>query len=380
LDGLASLVEKNLIQQKEDGEGELRFVMLEMIHEYAREQLRAGGEEVATQRRHAQYFVDLAELAEPEFRRAGYEHWSRRLEADIDNLRAALEWSLTADVELGVRLAGALCLFWYGKGYHVEGQQWTHLLLDRLDEAPRLYHPKFLVSAGHMAFLYDLDAGKPLFMRAVAIAREDGDRLQTALALALLGYTMLAEPRAATTAVQESLVLFRELEHQPGMAQAHNIMGEIARFNGDDESARRAYEECLALCAETGERRRIVFMYGNLAYIAVHEGELDRAAALARQGLRLAREMSDRLLMATMLPLVAGSMEVAGQPRIAARLLGAFEGALQRMGAFQQLNDKRELDRLITPLREQLGEAVFQVALEEGRALSLEEAVAELLA
>jgi predicted ATPase len=93
LDGLASLVEKNLVQQKEIPDGEPRFVMLEMIQEYARERLKASSEEETMRRRHAEYFVELAECAEPELRLAGYDYWSGRLEQDLENIRAVLEWS-----------------------------------------------------------------------------------------------------------------------------------------------------------------------------------------------------------------------------------------------------------------------------------------------
>jgi predicted ATPase/DNA-binding CsgD family transcriptional regulator len=377
LDGLASLVDKSLAQQKEDAAGAPRFVMLEMIHEYARERLSASGEEEAMRRRHAEYFVEWAEAAEPEFRRAGYERWSRLFALELENLRAALEWSLSGgDVALGVRLAGALGLFWYGNGYHVEGRRWTQRLLERLDEAPRATHPKFLISAGHMAFLYELDAARPLFMRARDIAREVGDQLHEAWALALLGYTMLPEPEAATPVVEESLALFRDLGHEPGMAQALNILGEIARYNGDDARARRAYEECLAVCQRTGERRRIVFIFENLAYIAMHGGDVERAGALGRQGLQLACEMDHRLEMAKTLPILAWVMGMSGQPERAIRLLGASDSALERMGAFHQLNDKREVDAMIAAVRAQLDEAAFQAAWDEGRTLTLEQAVA----
>lgn len=380
LDGLASLVEKNLVQQKDDSAGEPRFVMLEMIHEYACERLRAGGEEETMRRRHAEYFVEWAERAEPEFRLAGYEHWSHMFELELENLRAVLEWSLSGgDVALGVRLAGALCLFWYGNGYHVEGRRWTQLLLERLDEVSHVYHPKFLLSAGHMAFLYDLDAGKPLFMRALDVSRDVGDQLQMAWALALLGYTMLPEPDAALPIVEESLAVFRDLKHQPGMAQALNILGEIARFNGDDDRAKRAYEECLAVSQQTGERRRIVFMFNNLAFIAVHEGNLGRARELGYQGLRLAHDMKHRLQMAVALSILAGVMGMLGEPQRAFRLLGASESALERMGAFHQLNDRQEVDAMFTAVRTPLDEATCQAALAEGRALTLEQAVAQAL-
>ncbi|HEU5369441.1 MAG TPA: LuxR C-terminal-related transcriptional regulator [Ktedonobacterales bacterium] len=381
LDGLASLVDKNLVQQKETPGGGPRFIMLEMIHEYARERLKVSGEEDVMRRRHAEYFVELAERAEPEFRLAGYEQWSERLELDLENLRAVLEWSLSGgDVALGTRLAGALCLFWYGNGYHVEGRRWTQQLLARLEEVPLAYHPKFLLSAGHLAFLYGLDAGKPLFMRAREVARKLGNRLQMAWALALLGYTMLQEPQTATPIVEESLMMFRDLHHLPGIAQALNILGEIARFSGDDSRAQHLYEECLAVSQQTGERRRIVFIYNNLAFIALHAGEVERARDLARQGLQLAHAMNNRLLMATALTTLSGSLGLLGQPRQALRLLSASGGGLERMGAFYQPNDQREVDSMTAAVRAQLDEATFQAAWAEGRALPLEQAVAQALA
>lgn len=378
LDGLASLVDKNLIQQHEDAAGEPRFVMLEMILTYAREQLRASGEEETIRRRHAEYFVALAERAEPEFRLAGYERWSRAFELDLENLRAALEWSLNGgDLALGVRLAGALSLFWYGNGYHVEGRRWTQLLLARLDDVPRIHHPKFLMCAGHMAFLDDLDAAKPLFMRALDIAREVGDRLQAAWALAFLGYTLLPSPQAAMPVMEESLELFRDLHHLPGIAQALNIVGEITRFHGDVHRAKRAYEECLAVCQQTGERRRVIFMYENLAFLAMQEGDPTHATVFSRQGLELAHEMGARLEMGKALAILAGALGQLGQPHRAIRLLSTSERALERMGAFQQVNDKREIDEMVAAVRAQLDEATFQAAVAEGHALTLEQAVAQ---
>jgi predicted ATPase/DNA-binding CsgD family transcriptional regulator len=380
LDGLASLVDKNLVQQKEVSDGELRFVMLEMIQEYAREQLKANGEEETMRRRHAEYFVALAERAEPEFRRAGYDYWAQRLELDVENVRAVLAWSLQhGEMALGVRLAGALGLFWYGNGYHVEGRRWTQRLLERLDEVPIIYQPKFLVSAGHMAFMYDLDAGRPLFTQARDRASEVGDQLQMAWALALLGYTMLRDPQAATHIVEESLALFRDLDHQPGVAQALNLLGEIARSSGDDDRARRAYEECLIVLKQTGERRRIVFMYYNLAFIALHQGEAERARGLARQALDLARVMNNRLEVAKALEILAGSLGVLGQLQLSARLFGTSEMALERLGAFHAPNDQPEFEAMIAAVCAQLDEATFQAAWAAGRALTLEQATEQAI-
>jgi len=351
-----------------------------MILEYARERLKASGEEEAMRWRHARYFVDLAERADPEFLLAGYDFWSQRLEVNLENIRGVLEWSLSGgDVSSGVRLAAALCLFWYGNGYHIEGYQWTQRLLERLDEVPLVYHPRFLLSAGHMAFLRDLDAGKQMFLRMLDISRELENRQQMAWALAFLGYTMLREPQTSMSLVEESLALFRELHHQPGIAQALNIIGEIARFSSDDDRARSAYQECLAVAKQTGETRRVLYMYQNLSFIALHEGDAERVRDLGCQGLQLARTMNNRLELAKVLTVFAGAIGELGQAQLAARLLGASESALERFGAFHQLNDRPEIDAIITAVHDRLGNAAFQVAWAEGRELTLEQAVAQAL-
>jgi non-specific serine/threonine protein kinase len=380
LDVLASLIEKNLVQQKEMQGAEPRFVMLAMIHEYARERLKASGDEAMIQKRHAGYFVTLAERARPELRLAGYDRWAERFELDLENMRRVLEWSLSSgDLVPGVRLAAALCLFWYGNGYHVEGYQWTQRFLARLDEVPLAYHPGFLFSAGHMAFLRELHAGQQLFQRMLAIARDLRDHEQVAWALAFSGYTGLGDPQAALPLVEESLALFRELNHQPGMAQALNIMGEIARFSGDDERAKRLYEECLVIAKQTGESRRILFICQNLAFIALHEGDAERARDLGRQCIQLARSLNNKLELAKALATLAGAIGEPGQAQRAARLLGASESALERCGAFHQLNDKPEIDAIITTVDAHLDDAAFRVAWAEGRELTLEQAVAQAL-
>jgi tetratricopeptide (TPR) repeat protein len=386
-DGLASLVDKNLVQQQVDRAGEPRFTLLEMIHAYAREQLEASGEAATLRRRHAEYFVALAERAEPELRLAGYDHWCQIFELEVDNLRTALEWSLhTPDrteadsVALGVRLAAALGLFWYGKGYHVEGIGWTQQLLARLDEAPVMDHPKFLVSAGHMAMLNDLVMAQQLFRRSLTIARERGDQLQAAWARMFLGYTMMHEPEAAMPLVEAALESFRTLDDQPGIAQALNISGEIARLNGDDGRAQQVYEECLAVCRRTGEIRRICYICYNLAYLAQHAGAYPRAMNLALQGLQLARDRHDRRDMEEALITIAGSLgprSAAPTARLqrSARLLGAAKAAFERMGAFQQPGDTPEYDRIIASVREHLDSAAFDAAWAEGRKMTLEQAI-----
>jgi predicted ATPase/DNA-binding CsgD family transcriptional regulator len=386
-DGLASLVDKSLVQQKDGAGGEPRFALLKMIHAYARERLEASGEATMVRRRHVAYFVALAERAEPELRLSGYDHWCRVFELELDNIRAALEWSLQGSpvteaygVTLGVRLAAAIGMFWYGKGYHAEGFRWTQQLLARLGEAPVTYHPKFLISAGRLAWFQDLGTGQRLINRALDCSRELGDALQTAWALTFLSYTMMYEPGAAMPLAEEALAAFRRLHHLPGIAQTLNIIGEIARVNGDDTGAQQVYEECLAVCQQTGETGRISYMYSNLAFLAQHAGDTKRAVQLARNGLLLARDRHDRNDIADAIIAIAGSLDAnitAHQDRLrhAAQLLGAAEAEHERMGTFLQPSNTPEYHRILVEVREHLDDPSFHAAWLEGRRMTLDQAI-----
>ena len=377
---LSALVDKSLIQQRESSGSDPRFVMLETIRDYARERLGESGEVDAMSRRHAEYFVELAEQAEPELRLARQWQWFHLLETDYDNLRAVLRWSLDeGDSVLGVRLAGALGLFWYACGYHAEGRQWSDRLLEQLDAVPTRYHTKLLIAAGHMALLRDLDAAKEYFDRALQISREVGDQVNTAWALTFKGFAMLRDTEPALALAREGLSTFQELHHKPGIAQALNMIGQIAIVAGDNVLARQAYEECLAVAQETGESRRIRFMLINLTFLALHVGEYERARDLAMQGLRLALEMNNKLDIADSLAGLAGVLGVTGRPQRAARLLGAWEAAFEWMGATVLPSAKREHDHTIAAVRAQLDNTAFTAAWNEGRAMSLQQTVESAL-
>jgi predicted ATPase/DNA-binding CsgD family transcriptional regulator len=378
LDGLESLINKNLIQQKELSGGEARFVMLETLHEYAWERLEAGGEAPAIHTRCAEYFVELSERVEPELRLVRQRHWFQLIEAESENMRAILKWSLgEGDITLGVRLlSAALYLYWFAYGHHVEGRQWTNRLLERLAEVPAMYHSRLFICAGHMALTSDLEMARHYLSRALDVARERGETVNIAWSLTFVGYPMMVKDMQAAFAMTEAgLAMFREMNHKPGIAQALNIVGEIACFGGDDERAEQAYEECLRVSQEIGESRRVRFMLGNLTFLAQHKGDYEHAGVLAQQGLELSLEMNNRLDIANSLAVLAGVMGDLNQPERAARLFGAWKAALERMGAFGQPADKPEHDRCIAVVCAQLGEASFQSHWNEGRALSLDQAV-----
>ena len=136
LDGLESLLEKSLLGHQEGDRGTPRFRMLETVREYAVEQARAAGELAEFRRRHAAYFLSLAESAAAEFASVDAPDWLQRLESDHNNLRASLSWALEEhDLETALRLSSAVWHFWYARGYLTEGSRWLEEALRMADEA-----------------------------------------------------------------------------------------------------------------------------------------------------------------------------------------------------------------------------------------------------
>ena len=379
-DGLASLVDKNLIQQKAALDGEPRFAMLETLHEFAWERLEVSGESGLMRERHAYYFVGLAERAEPEFALAQQYRWFDLLETELDNVRAALGWSLeSGEIEAGLRISGALFDFWLGYGYHIEAQDWTQRLLSRMDEAPMSHHPKFLLTAAQMMLFSDVQRAEKLFTSAIEIARQLGNKLQLAWALTLISQTIPEETVRASAALEESILLFREQNHKQGLEKAFNQMGEVARISGQYDDAKRAYEMAVAIAEQIGDTRRIYVTYGNLAFVAQREGDHPRAIELLRRAITLCRDIENKFDVAWGIQILAGSLAAIGESERAVRLFSAASLVVERMGAFVELSDQPEFERIIAAVHGSLDEATFRAAWEEGRKMTLEQAVADAL-
>jgi predicted ATPase len=384
LEGLESLLNKSLLRQDAGSGGEPRFVMLEMIHEYARERLEAGGEAEDLQRRHAEYFLALAERLAPELRGSRYVYGSSLLRDEHNNLRTALAWALGGgDVELGLQLAGALRDFWFYEGHTAEGLAWTERALESAGEAQPALRARALNTAGLMCYdQADHETGKRYNREALALFRELGDDIGTAWALAFEGVQALASPgeyKEGTRLLEDALVLFRRLDYRPGIAQVLIGLGEVARLDGDYERAARAYEECRAIARGEGDRMSEAKTLGNLGYIAQQKGEYARAAELLTEGLILFRELGARRYICQDFAALAGPVAAQGHPQAAARLLGASEARLGAMGIGLQAGDRRDIERYEAAVRAQLDEATFDAAWAEGRAMSFEQAVSYAL-
>jgi predicted ATPase/DNA-binding CsgD family transcriptional regulator len=377
---LAALVEKNLVITREGQDGELRFMMLETIHDYAQKRFQSSKESQEINRRHAAYYTDLAGVAYQEFRTFRQAYWFAKLRAEQDNLRTALAWSIgSVDITYALRLVEALRDHWLYDGYAAEGRRWCDLILESRPEVPANLLAGLLCTAGILAYsASDVQRGEELLRRSVELFRQSGDERGMAWALTFLAVTGIGssgEIERYIEMARQSLETFRKLEDRPGMAQAYNILGELARWTEDYEAAQLYYEECLRIVQITGERMREAMQYENLGVLAHYQDQFQLAAEQMRRGLFIFRELGTSYGLAIALGTLAGPIARLGDYEKAARLLGAADAEMESLGTNQQPVDQIEIGQFRTFVREALGEEAFQEAWQAGHDLSIDEAL-----
>jgi len=425
LDVLGTLVENHLVErvQATGAKETPRFDMLETIREYALAQLAATGETDAMRRRHAESCVGLAERAEPELTGPQQVTWFRRLEAEAHNLRAALAWCLDTDeVELGLRLAGAVWRFWARGGHAREDGRWLEALLERVDPAPAAVRAKALNGAGCIASMRGDFARADAFLeKSLALRRQIGDTRGVSNTLANLG--MLASDRGeyarARKLLQEALALWRSLDDTDGVVAALIELANVAMYDDELEKATELYEESLELGRRVGDtwarglalgNLGLVMLYreqyararqlvtealelytsvndprgaawatANLGALALCEGDYASAASLLHEGLLRLHEHGDGLHVAECIDYIAHGAADMGEVARAARLLAAAE-AVRNAAAYRSPR-RHEVwrDRALARARASLGEEAFAAAWAEGAVLPLEGAIEEAM-
>jgi predicted ATPase/class 3 adenylate cyclase len=384
LDGLESLINKSLLHQEEGPGGEPRFTMLETIHEYARERLSQSGEEQEVRVRHLNFFLSLAEAMEPGYRRSGQLLLLDRTEAELGNLRAAFEWAMEMEqVEAAARMISAVDYFLYYRDRFVEGYRWFKLVLDMRAAIPLEHQTRFLLAAGRLAWVNtEVSQSRKLYRKVLLLALDLKDRCNQGWSLINLAATsigQLEEYAAAIELCQEGVAIFRELDGKPGIAQGLNILGELARAAGDYTTAGQVYEECMAVCQETGETFRETMTLSNLAFVATHEEDYARARNLLLSAIKRWREIGSLYGITTDLAFIAGPLARLGEPEKAARLLSASDALLAGMGFVPNQGDQHEIANYAADVRAQLDESTFEAAWAEGQAMTLDAAIAYAL-
>jgi predicted ATPase/transcriptional regulator with XRE-family HTH domain len=296
--GIETLVDTSLLQYAQVLE-ESRFTMLETIREFAGEQLAASGEAEQVERAFEAFFVDRAEVAEQGLRGPDQLLWLERLEAEHDNLRAALAGLRGRyDTERAIRLAAALWRFWWLHGYITEGRNELEATLAIGRSSPALKPlAATLDGAGLLAETQgDYAAAATLHEEALALSRELKDMAGIARSLGNLGVLALdqGDDERATSLLEESLALAREADDRTMVATALNDLGTVAFVRGNFAFAESLYQESLALRRGIGDGCEIARALNNLGTVATERNEFSRARQLFTESLNLYREAGDK--------------------------------------------------------------------------------------
>jgi non-specific serine/threonine protein kinase len=390
LEGMTELVEQSLVQQREE-EGEPRFVLLHVIREYALERLESSGEAESLCRAHAIQLLALANRANHQKTGSQTVVWRDRLEREHDNLRAALAWARDhGEAETGLRLAQTLFWFWRRRGHLREGRRWLEELLaaghvDALetDTGFAKLRAQSLVNSGTLALMQgayltaetEIEQG-----RALALAV--GDQRTARVALTSLGRIASAQGDVgrATAYYSESLALAREGGDRHAITTLLVNLASVALHEGDFELAAARTTEGLALARELGDHDQVALCLNNLGVIARRRGDLSQSEAFLREALVGAWKLGDPHRCATVLESLAETAVAIGRPERAARLLGAATAVRETVGVPIDAYDQAREEQEMAPAQEALGQEQWAATYTSGRALSLEQAVAEALA
>jgi predicted ATPase/DNA-binding SARP family transcriptional activator len=297
LDLLEQLRQASLVQAAETG-GAMRFSLLESLREYGAEQLAESEREILA-RRHAEFFLTLAENAAPELARGDQRPWLDHLEIEHDNLRAVLAWSIQhEELAIGLRMAHALEEFWQLRGYLTEARdQFLHLLALPGAAAPIAERAGALRGAGRFTGLRgDLESARSQLEESLTIWRELRDQAGVAATLQYLGDVGRHRSDLVTArgAIEESLAIRRDLGDRRGVADALLTLGWVVRAQGDLASARAVVAESLAISRELNDQVKIISALDGLGSMAFFDKDLETAASLFTEALAAARKLNDR--------------------------------------------------------------------------------------
>ena len=421
-DGMASLADKSLTQQLEQGSAESRFLMLSTIREFALERLAEGGEDFATRRAHAAYYVLLAEDCGEGL--STHPEWLARFDLEHQNFREALEFLIrTGDADWGMRLGCALFHFWDMREHSAAGR----VLLDRLLKLPgssvqpkmrarlifqagvfagrsgdfgtaQKWHQESLrawrdlhdqrgvaVALNALAItardLGDLNTACSTFEQCVATWKDLGSSIDAARALSNLANVvrLQGDYARAHALYDECLALFDAAGDSTGVAWTLNCLGDLTQESVDSLAARSFYQQSLSAFQKLGDGWGIASALCDLARLSAAESNHQEAERLYRESIRMFQDLGHKRGVATVLECFAVSALAQSRPEQALRLAGAAAALRQRIGAPLIPTEHARLEKKLEPARNSLTNGAGLEAWSSGWEMSLEEAVSAVL-
>lgn len=421
LDGMASMVDKSLIQQLDEAGAETWFPMLSTIREYALERLAESGEEYAIRRAHAAYYVVLAEECGEEL--STHPEWIERFDLEHRNFREALEFLITTgNADWGMRLGAALFHFWETREHFVEARTVIERLLQVPGAVQSKLRARLLFCAGVLAGSQgdfdsaqklltesvkacrdlqdhrgvavalnglgvtarergDLDTACSLFEQCVATWRELGSSIDTARALSNLANVvrLLGNYARAHALYDECLALFHAVGDSTGVAWTLNYLGDLARESVDSIAARSYYEQSLSTFRQLGDDWGIASTLCDLATLSAAQSKHEDAERLYGESIRMFQDLGHKRGLAMVLECFAVSAAAQCRPEQSLRLAGAAAALRQRIGAPLIPAEHSKLERKLEPARNMLTNAAGLGAWSSGWEMSVAQAVQEVL-
>ena len=416
---LGTLIDKNLVQFDDTGEGPVRYRLLETVRQYAARQLDRQPRAAEDARRaHRDTYLALAETAAPELVAHGQVAWMDRLDVELDNLRTAIAYTLRQpDPAPGIRLAVALRVFWKARGHAAEGTDAVRALL----QLPAAQEPTVLRARGlaTAAYLLEQMGSYPIAEgccdEALSIAQAAGDDYLVAEVMDIRGYILLrrGRPGSALPLIERGLDLARRLGEAHLTARLLAGRAFARDLENDRAGAARDATESLELYRQVGDRRQVGTMLGNLGYVELSIGDIDVARAHLMESLDIARELNDhygvayetfnlglaeylggspdaaadlfaeslrqarRMQMKQSIAYALIGVALAGRAGMvrAARLHGAAEQALTALGETIEPLEGGLRDRDCQRLRAAMGADAFAAEYAAGQALTSEQAI-----
>jgi predicted ATPase/DNA-binding XRE family transcriptional regulator len=287
LDLLEQLINKSLVIT-EDEHGTSRFRMLETIRQYAKEKLVESGESDVLHDKHLEFFLNLAESAEPHLRKTEQVEWLQQLDAEIENLRAALGWAMkSSSAEIPLRLTGALGTFWELRDYWLENAKWLDQALDRewdiASRTDKSARAKALYRRADVAIMLDdVDVFKKSAESALALYKELGDAWGIAYTRALNAFYLMLTGNmvVSQSLLEQSLTDFQNLRDVWGEYFVTRWLIPVLLNTGNPDKSMELKQRALVLARTSGDRHRITGALISSAYDLFLESQLEEAEAL----------------------------------------------------------------------------------------------------
>jgi len=419
LDGLSSLVDKNLVQRMDPLDSEERFVMLETLREYAFERLLSSGEEPATRRAHAAYCLVLAEEGNSDLSPPERSRWLARCDLEIDNFRSAADWLFgNRDLEWGLRLCLALFRFWDMRDHLIEGRACLETVLSLANSGYARERAKVCIFLGALSIAQgDFAAGQQFLRQSLSLYEELNDGWGIAASLNALGISArhsrdyqtaqsylerslerwrtlpnrldtahclhnlanvakgLGDYPRAQNALREATEIFEEVRDRSGAAWSVNQQGDIAREQGDLDAARNYYQRALRAFRDAGDRWGSARSLADLGYVYCEQREYEAARNSYREALRVFAELGHRRGVARALEGSACLAAARGHAAHALTLAGAAEHLRRLISAPLPQAERSKLDQNLSSAWESLSKAEGTRVWAEGSAMSIESVI-----